>query len=535
MTPAAAIMAAPTRKAVILLSHRLTEVVRVRYGELRATLHPEFDVVLVLTAPVGDLGDIEDHVLLEENEIFLPEYGRKSESGSILPGNNELPLLAFFCRRPWYLSIWLIECHVWLPCGGKTLRGSHAIARPEVSVHWYWWTTFAPPDWAQARLAEGRTGYSLFMISRFGLRVIAALEWAYHHGWSGHNEATVTSVALEQELKIEDLNLIGWRALGHRVVRNETFHDHQCAPMDASTFYHPVKNSETERALRALIFPQTGTPENEVKSAAGYFPIVPVLQGVEWEFLREGLLKQARCYGEFGVGASTMLAAEAPVRRMVAVESDPVWIHRLSVHPTMRLRVQDGTVTLLHGDIGKVVDWGYPLARPASGSSYFDAPWARWTDLGEVPDMVFIDGRYRVACALAALRFARAAGASKALKIFFSDFTLERSHYRGLKNMLSLADSRGASRQVRRRRHRLRRAAIDAACGPVRRSAISICPFPPSGVQDEDCNDRRRLCRPRVRRLLCGIRRRRGSGGYRREQDRGAEGRPHPHLRTASR
>lgn len=454
-------MAAPARKAVLLLSHLLTEMVRARYRTLRATLHPQFDVVLLLTAPVPDTSGIADVVLLGEDEIFLPEYGAKSASRHILPGNTELPVLAFFRRRPWYQAVWLVEYDVWLPCGGETLRRideasaadlimAHDIAKRERSPNWYWWRSFAPPDWAEAWLAEGKTGYSLFIVSRFGPRLLAALERAYRNGWSGHHEATVTSIALEQELLVEHLNQVAMRALGHRVVRDETFHVHHCAPMDGSTFYHPVKDLEMEEALRAAMDAGEVTPrppgesprlarENQENPAMDRFPIPSTLGRAELEFFREHL-QPGMAYGEFGVGGSTVLAALAPVRRMVAVDSDPLWLRRVAGHLAVRRGVEEGFVTLLQGDIGMVREQGYPVTPPADGAAYFDAPWTRWS---EMPEMVFLDGRYRLGCAIASLRFARSHGAARGMKLFVSNHDPTHKTARVLSRLLMLADVRG--------------------------------------------------------------------------------------------
>lgn len=447
---------AAARKAVILLTHLVTPMVRNRYATLRATLHPQFDVVLLLTAAGPDVAGIEDCVVLDEAEIFRPEYGRKSASRSILPGNTELPLLAFWRRRPDYDSLWLLEYDVWLPCGGETLREidqasdadlivAHPILTAERSRNWHWWTTFDPPAAVRERLAEGGTAYSLFMISRFGASMFPALDAAYRGGWSGHHEATVTSIALDRAFRIEDLNQIGLRTLGRRVVRNETFHVHHCVPMDASTIYHPVKDADTEQALRAVLFGADAQPvetENQEIPAQDRFPILPALAGAELEFFGERLT-QARCYGEFGVGGSTVLAAMAPLHRVIAVESDPAWLRRVGSHAAVRALVEDGIVTLLQGDIGKVVDWGYPVAPPPTGAAYFDAPWPRWRELGEIPDMVFLDGRYRVACALAALRFAREVGGASVMKIVMNDYTPQRRFYRAMERFMTLAEQCG--------------------------------------------------------------------------------------------
>ena len=114
-----------------------------------------------------------------------------------------------------------------------------------------------------------------------------------------------------------------------------------------------------------------------------------VLQG------RQGLF-------EFGCGGSTLLAVRQGVPRIVSVDSDPAWLDRLREHPLLAAQEQAGGLGLIHADIGPVGRWGRP-ADPTPRPQ-----WRRyWSALDEQTaagvDLVLVDGRFRVACALNAL------------------------------------------------------------------------------------------------------------------------------------
>ncbi|MBC7739079.1 MAG: hypothetical protein H7245_18135 [Candidatus Saccharibacteria bacterium] len=104
---------------------------------------------------------------------------------------------------------------------------------------------------------------------------------------------------------------------------------------------------------------------------------------------------------EYGSGGSTLVAADLPGRRVFAVESAVLWMARMQVwfqdHPPK------ANVVLHHGDIGKTRDWGFPADTKTAGrwSAYPLSVWDR-PDFAQ-PDVVLIDGRFRLACALTVL------------------------------------------------------------------------------------------------------------------------------------
>lgn len=161
-------------------------------------------------------------------------------------------------------------------------------------------------------------------------------------------------------------------------------------------------------------------------------------------------LNDAGSYLEFGSGGSTVLAAQIG-KPLVVVESDPIFL--AAVQRKLReAGVTNGAVqTLLHADIGLTEAWGTPVFR-ANGSEraaqwrrYAEAPWETLAKLPG-PHLVLVDGRFRVACALSAVKFLR----DRAGEILIDDY-LDRPHYRVVERYLRLERMAGRMALMRLR------------------------------------------------------------------------------------
>ena len=161
-------------------------------------------------------------------------------------------------------------------------------------------------------------------------------------------------------------------------------------------------------------------------------PENPAFTPATERWFRENIAK-TDFYLEFGTGASTRLAQEAGCR-IVGIESDPRWLKALrETIPSTH------TIRLFHADIGIVGAWGYPIFRSPSGSRL--AKWRRYTliaekeiqRIGQFPDFVLIDGRFRLACALSVAALASKSGASTT--ILFDDY-VDRPAYHGIERFL---------------------------------------------------------------------------------------------------
>lgn len=118
-------------------------------------------------------------------------------------------------------------------------------------------------------------------------------------------------------------------------------------------------------------------------------------------------MERTRVYLEYGSGGST-LAAISRAEHVVTVESDAGF---LSAVRRMVEEAPDRRATFapLHVDIGRTEKWGRPLIEWASGARlakwrrYSALPWDYLEERSLKPDFVFVDGRFRVACALESL------------------------------------------------------------------------------------------------------------------------------------
>ncbi|MDB5413474.1 MAG: hypothetical protein JWR10_1809 [Rubritepida sp.] len=122
----------------------------------------------------------------------------------------------------------------------------------------------------------------------------------------------------------------------------------------------------------------------------------PAMSAAEQRLLRNAARGAASAV-EFGCGGSTLLLLDVVSGPLTSVESDPDWLARLRGEPACTTVLWRG----IHADLGPVGNWGWPVdrARYADGARYWNAPW----QVSPAPDFVLVDGRFRVACALAAL------------------------------------------------------------------------------------------------------------------------------------
>jgi hypothetical protein len=174
-------------------------------------------------------------------------------------------------------------------------------------------------------------------------------------------------------------------------------------------------------------------------SVAGLEPAMPVaglqpaMSPAEQRLLRHAVAG-AESAVEFGCGGSTLLLLDELCGPLVSVESDPQWLSRLRGEPGCAEAAASGRWRGIHADLGQVGNWGWPRdpARYADGPLYWNAPWL----LCPQPGFVLVDGRFRVACALAALARLASDGI-----VAMHDFW-GREHYRPL---LEFADLVGTA------------------------------------------------------------------------------------------
>ncbi|MFG1417586.1 glycosyltransferase family 2 protein [Xanthobacter sp. V0B-10] len=126
-------------------------------------------------------------------------------------------------------------------------------------------------------------------------------------------------------------------------------------------------------------------------------PLLPRMSDPEREMFQRAL-EGVENFLEFGAGGSTALAARTGVKRIVSVESDVQWLDLLAQRP----EIAAVDFTALHIDIGPTGAWGMP-SDPAAAPKWPAYYQAVWNKLSWQPDLVLVDGRFRVACTLATI------------------------------------------------------------------------------------------------------------------------------------
>jgi len=97
----------------------------------------------------------------------------------------------------------------------------------------------------------------------------------------------------------------------------------------------------------------------------------------------------------------------------VSVESDAHYLaavrRRLTADAIGTNYFRRTATKLIHVNIGFTVDWGIPAyTRPTRRriqrwENYPAAPWRYFRSIGQQPDLILVDGRFRVACVLESL------------------------------------------------------------------------------------------------------------------------------------
>lgn len=111
--------------------------------------------------------------------------------------------------------------------------------------------------------------------------------------------------------------------------------------------------------------------------------------------------EQANVILEYGSGGSTALGADMAGKTIFSVESDAEWLANVQAY--FAQNPPRAALHLHHGDIGPTRAWGHPLDSD-DFRKWPDYPLSIWSHPSFVqPDLVLIDGRFRVACFLATL------------------------------------------------------------------------------------------------------------------------------------
>ena len=145
-----------------------------------------------------------------------------------------------------------------------------------------------------------------------------------------------------------------------------------------------------------------------------------LFDGDEASFIKH--VSKAKIYAEYGVGQSTDWVYQNTSAKILAVDTSMQWIEKVTADKTApRLDVQ-------WVDLGELGDWGWPLTYKQRDNfiQYVKSPWGR----SATPDVVLIDGRFRVCCFFTSLL-----QAAPGTIIVFDDYIV-RPHYHIVEELL---------------------------------------------------------------------------------------------------
>lgn len=124
---------------------------------------------------------------------------------------------------------------------------------------------------------------------------------------------------------------------------------------------------------------------------------------------------------EYGSGGSTVMAAEMPGKHITSVESDRGWARMMRDWFRANPPAQGSAVEVIWSNIGPTRDWGHP-ADDSAWRNFPDYPLKVWRRAGfRHPDVVLVDGRFRIGCALAT-----AFSITRPVTLLFDDYTKRR-------------------------------------------------------------------------------------------------------------
>jgi len=125
------------------------------------------------------------------------------------------------------------------------------------------------------------------------------------------------------------------------------------------------------------------------------------------------MLKSSTTYLEYGAGGSTVLAHKMGVKNIYSVESNKRFLNGI---------INIAKFTSVYVDIGPTKGLGYPLDE-SKKESWPDYTTKVWKIMKESPDLILIDGRFRVSCLLHSMKSAKNG------TIILMDDYRKRQHY----------------------------------------------------------------------------------------------------------
>jgi hypothetical protein len=191
----------------------------------------------------------------------------------------------------------------------------------------------------------------------------------------------------------------------------------------------------------------------------------PRMSPAELTLLERLMANGTSRYMEFGAGGSTLLAIKHNIPLVVSIESDLRSAQAVSSHPSVAPRVSNGSAIIIHADIGPTKEWGMPVSVDSARlwPAYIRLAWAEWDRLGALPDLVLVDGRFRVAVCLSIVLACSLTGDGSAdPTVVIHDVVPSRNSYRKIFEFFDSVEAVESLRVLRMKKFESRLAALTA-------------------------------------------------------------------------
>jgi len=171
-----------------------------------------------------------------------------------------------------------------------------------------------------------------------------------------------------------------------------------------------------------------------IEDASISMPVV-TLPDAEKKFLADRYA-EAETILEYGSGGSTVLASRMNSKKVFSVESDLNWAK--SLRSALSIRFPECKSTHVHHvDIGATKAWGYPI-DDSQWKNYHNYALDIWDQsFFEHPDLILIDGRFRLGCFAAALL-----KVEKPTTVLFDDY-FDRPEYHAAEKYCAVSEKAG--------------------------------------------------------------------------------------------
>tara|TARA_B100000963_G_C22510834_1_gene618278 strand:+ start:257 stop:886 length:630 start_codon:yes stop_codon:yes gene_type:complete len=141
------------------------------------------------------------------------------------------------------------------------------------------------------------------------------------------------------------------------------------------------------------------------------------------------LLKKSFFYFEFGSGSSSILAKKLG-KKFISIECDKNFFNFMVKKKNIK--------NINFASIGPTLEYSYPLYISKNKAKNYISSIDKHFKTNNVPDLILVDGRFRVACCLNLLNFLEKINQKKTV-ILLDDYS-KRSHYRILKSFFLIKE-----------------------------------------------------------------------------------------------